>query len=262
MNGWLFALSLVLPAGEGFPQSAAVRKIAREIVESFGRETLERAEARVVAIVDAYGDDAVRALRRTGPAGVHAVEKYGAHGVRVLSRWGDDGARLLASEGDEVVAALAKYGDDAVDLMLRHPGIGGNLLEQFGEHALRTRISSDGAVTLGRLAEPIRASGRVQEIFNVVERFGDRACAFLWRHKGKVFAAAVLASFLSDPQPYLDGVKDLLGPPLAEAAREAGQRADWTLLGLAAMGLVAAAVAMRRLRRAVARRPDLAVNAK
>ena len=48
---WLLAASLIpsgLPGG-ACAQSAAARRLAREIVESFGREALEGAEPRVAA---------------------------------------------------------------------------------------------------------------------------------------------------------------------------------------------------------------------
>ncbi len=236
------------------PQSAAARKAAREIVETFAREAVERAEPRVAKLVDAYGDDAVRALRRVGAPGVEALEKHGAAGLRILSRWGDDGVRLLAAEGDGAVRALARYGEDGVEFMIRHPGVGRDLLERFGEQALRARVSTESVITLTRLAEPIRASGRAGQIFDVVERFGDRACGFLWRHKGTIFATAVLVAFLSDPEPYLDGVKQLVVEPAARAAREAAGRADWTVVFIV-LGLAAgAAWGLRRLLRVRAAR--------
>jgi hypothetical protein len=222
MAAWWLVLSLVLVPPP--PQSAAVRRLAREVVESFGREAVERAEPRVVRLIETLGDDAARALRRSGPAGLSILERHGAGGLRVLLRWGDDGLRVLAHEGDAALAALARHGDAAMDLMVRHPGVGRELLERFGGRAAGLRLSTDGAVDLARLADPIRSSGRSGEILSVVERYGDRACRFIWRNKGVIFGAAALAAFLSDPEPYLDGAKELLAVPLAEAAK----RTDWT----------------------------------
>ncbi len=243
MAGLLLVLASLSPA-----QSAAARKAAKEIVEAFGREAVEHAEPRVARLVESLGDDALLALRRAGPAGVAALEKFGAPGARILARWGDDGVRLLALEGDAAVAALLRYGDEAVELMVRHPGAGRQALESFGAPALRAPLSTEGMVALNRLADPIRSSGRSREILEVVERFGDRACAFLWRNKGVVFGAALLAAFLADPQPYLDGVKELVVEPAANIGKEAAQRADWTLV-FTAVGLGLVGWAAWRLRR-------------
>ena len=250
MNGWLVALSLLCSV-----QSAAARKAAREIAEAFGREAVEHAEPRIAKLVEAYGDDAARALRRVGPPGVQALETYGAAGVKILDRWGDDGLRLLASEGPAAVQALGRYGDDAVAFMIRHPGAGGDLLARFGAPVARLRLTTESVVNLNRLADPIRNSGRAAEILNVAERFGDRACQFLWRNKGTVFAAATLAAFLADPQPFLDGAKHLVVDPVSEAALEATKRTDWTWVVIATIAMASAALGLRwawRSRRDVA----------
>jgi len=256
MIALLLAASLLPPTGVPvlFAQSAAIRKIAREIVESFGREALEGAEPRVARLVEEYGDDAVRALRRAGPSGVGTLERFGAAGARLVSRWGEEGVRLLAVEGEGAASLAARYGDEAVGFMLRHPGAGRELLGRVGAQALRTPLSTESVVTLNRLAEPIRNSGRATEILGVVERFGDRTCSFLWRNKGTVFATAVLVSFLADPQPYLDGVRQLVVQPVADLAGEAVRRTHWTTIGcvlvLAIMAFLGPAILGRRRPRA------------
>jgi hypothetical protein len=224
MNALLVVLSLFCA------QSAAARRVAREVVEAFGREAVEAAEPRVARLVEAYGEEAATVLRKVGPPGVQAMERFGAPGLRILARWGDDGLRLLAVEGEAAVASMSKYGEEAIELMVRHPGVGRDLLAQFGAQALRANVRTESVVTLNRLAEPIRASGRSAEIFGVIEKFGDRACDFLWRNKGTIFLASVLAAFLQDPKPYLDGVKELVVQPASQVARDAASRTNWTLI--------------------------------
>ncbi|HEX7899682.1 MAG TPA: hypothetical protein VF950_18070 [Planctomycetota bacterium] len=224
-------------------QSAAAKAVAREVVEAL--------EPRVVRAVEAYGDDAARALRVGGAAALPALEAHGATAARFLARFGDDGARLLAAEGDAVVTLFAKHGDEAVAFMLKHPGVGRDLVEAFGAQAARANVTTGGVVLMNRMAEPIRASGRAAEIFGVVERFGDRACAFLWRNKGAVFGAALLTAFLADPEPYIEGAKRLVVEPMAGAARNVAARTDWTWV-FAATGVALVAWAAWRLRRRTA----------
>ena len=239
MNILLVVLSLACA------QSAAARRAAREVVEVFGREAMEAAEPRVARLIEAYGDEAAAALLKVGPSGVQALERFGAPGLKILSRFGDDGIRLLAVEGDSAVAALARYGDQAVELMVRHPGVGRDLLTRFGEQALRARLSTESVVTLNRLGGEISRSGRIAEIFSVVEKFGDRACEFLWRNKGTIFLSAVLVAFLNDPQPYLDGVKQLVVQPASEVARDAAGRTNWTMVVIVAVLIASAWVGIR-----------------
>lgn len=234
MNACLIVLSLLCV------QSAAARRVAREVVESFGREAVEAAEPRVLRLVEAYGDEAARVLRRVGPPGIQSLERFGAPALRILARHGDDGVRLLALEGEAAVAALARYGDEAVALMIRHPGVGSEALAAFGAPVLRTTLRTDSLVNLGRLADPIRQSGRSAELLAVVEKYGDRACDFLWRNKGTVFLGAVLTAFLNDPKPYIEGAKQLVVAPASDLAREAASRTNWTLVTIS--GLLIASV--------------------
>jgi hypothetical protein len=239
MNTLLVVLSLLSL------QSAAARRVAREVAETFGREAVEAAEPRVLRLIETYGDEAAAVLRKVGQPGVQAIERFGAPGLKILSRWGDDGMRLLVMEGDAVLAAAARYGDDAVELMIRHPGVGRDLLAQFGAQAARTRLTTESAVTLARLADPIKRSGRSAEILALIEKSGDRVCDFLWRNKGIIFGAAILASFLHDPQPYLDGVKQLVVQPATDVAHDAASRTNWTLVVVVGLLLASAWVGIR-----------------
>ena len=55
----------------------------------------------------------------------------------------------------------------------------------------------------------LRRMGRVEEVLGVVERHGDRALDFVWRHKGALAVGSVLAAFLNDPGPFLGGTRQL-----------------------------------------------------
>jgi len=229
MNVCLIVLSLLCA------QSAAARRVAREVVESFGREAVEAAEPRVLRLVETYGEEAGMVLRRVGPSGIQAMERFGASGLRILARFGDDGVRLLAIEGDAAVAALARYGEEAVELMIRHPGVGREVLATFGSQVLRTPLRTESMIALGRLSEPIRNSGRSTEILAVIEKYGDRACDFLWRNKGTIFVGSVLAAFLHDPKPYIEGLKQLAVEPASQVAHDAATRTNWTLVVISAI---------------------------
>src|ERR1051326_5173270 len=63
-------------------QSAAARRVAREVVESFGREAVEAAEPRVARLIESYGEEAVTVLRKVGPSGVQALERLDRKSTR------------------------------------------------------------------------------------------------------------------------------------------------------------------------------------
>ncbi len=235
----LSGILLLAAAGAAEAQSAAARRLAKEVVEAlesrFAREVaeegVERVETRLAMAIERYGDDAARAARRVGPRiALEAVEKHGAAAGSLLSKFGDDGARLLASEGDLALKAHRALGDEGIALLLRRHG------------------TPTGAL-LPKLAEPIAASGRKAELLAVIEKYGDRACNFLWRNKGVIFGAAALAAFLADPEPYLDGVKSIVGEPVRDVAVEAAKRTNWTLVVLAVVGIAGLLIGIRVLRR-------------
>jgi len=239
MMRFAFSLAiLVLASGEASAQSAAVRKSAKELVEflqkRFAREVAEegaeKLEMRFAQVIAKYGDDAAAAARKLGPRVVlDEVQKHGAAGARILSRHGDQGVRLLATDGPAAMRVFNHLGDEGVELMIRRHG----------------QLT---ATQLPDLAQAIRASGKSSQILAVLEKYGDRACSFIWRNKGVIFSGAVLAAFLADPVAYFEGVKKIAEAPLSHIA--AGT--DWTAVFLMMTLLAAGLAAFRML---ILRRP-------
>lgn len=242
---WRAALSLAivaLAAGDASAQpSAAARKAARELVDflrsRFAREVaeegVEKLEKRFAQTLDSFGKDAAlarqftEATRRLGPrVAMGAVERHGAVGARIFAKHGDDGARLLATDGARAARVYSSLGDEGIDLMIRRKG------------------RELTAARLPDLAEAIAKSDRKRDVLAVLEKYGDRACSFIWRHKGVIFTTALLASFLADPKPYLDGVlQPLAGAPMKHIAGST----NWTAVFLAATALAAGLAAFRML---------------
>lgn len=112
-----------------------------------------------------------RVLTRTGEAATVARIRPGRVAAPWLTHWGPPAAKAMAVLGPRQARRLA-------------------ILAETGE--------------LARI-------GRTHAVLAVVERFGDRALDFVWRHKAALAVAAVLSAFLADPQPFLDGGRDLAG---------------------------------------------------
>jgi len=112
---------------------------------------------------------------------------------------GDKGARLLTTEGPAARRVFQALGDDGIALMI-------------GKHGTLT------AARLPDLAPAIAASGRGRDVLAVLERYGDRACAFIWKNKGVIFGTAALAAFLANPTPFMDGVKNIAAVPIGYIA--------------------------------------------
>lgn len=236
----VLSLAVIVAAANdaGAQTSGAARKAARELVDflrsRFAREVAEegaeKIEQRFARVIDDVKDPAVArqfadATRRLGPKmAMGAIERHGAVGARIFARHGENGARLLVTDGAGAARVFGALGDEGVDLMIRRHG----------------QLT---AARLPDLAEAMAKTGRHRDLLAVLEKHGDRACSFIWRNKGVIFTSAVLASFLANPKPYIDGVVSLTGEPVRQIAAST----DWTALLLAATALVAGLAAFRML---------------
>ena len=52
-------------------------------------------------------------------------------------------------------------------------------------------------------------AGRHPEVLGVVAKHGDSAVNFLWQNKGKLAGGAALTAFLLNPEPFLNGTRDI-----------------------------------------------------
>ena len=160
-------------------------------------------------------------------------------------------------------ALAARHGDGAAVALLRHGRFAGPTLAAMGAPAAKALgvLSPRNARRLAMLAESgeLARIGRTGEVLGVVGRSGDRAMDFVWRHKGALAVGTVLAAFLADPEPFLDGSRDLAGVAASAAvgtaaevpgrvAAEAVRRLDWTLVAGPWVMLVTAALAMKACR--------------
>jgi hypothetical protein len=130
------------------------------------------------------------------------------------------------------------------------------------------RLTPLNARRLAMLAEDgtLARTGRWSELLAVIERHGDRAMDFVWRHKGPLAVSTILAAFLADPEAFLGGGRELIGGAAQEATQPialmAGTAAGrWmgitramVVVGLAWLVLVPALVVSTRLIMQIRRR--------
>lgn len=115
-----------------------------------------------------------------------------------------------------------------------------DLIGKCGIHAggAPTRISRTQAQHLSMMV-PDAMLGAVPckaEILFVIRKDGDQAMDFVWKNKLSLAVAALLASFLFDPETYIYGAKDLIVDPLL--VRTITQNANWAVFILVCLGAV------------------------
>jgi hypothetical protein len=224
------------------PHTVAAREAAELIFKKFGKElgeeTVETLSRRLDNLATRYGDDALEAARRAGPRGVVAVENAGEHAATaasLLGRHGDE-ALWIVEDSRRLALAVAAHQKPAAE-------------------ALSALTSSQNARRLAMMEQSgeLAKIGRTQEVLTVIGRHGDRAMEFVWRNKGALAVGTALAAFLANPQPFVDGTRDLaevaaqnvVGPAVETVAGEAARRTQWTYIGLGLMAAVTFYLSLR-----------------
>jgi len=240
------ATILVVPT-QAAVTTTALRETVEYVTKKFSREAAEEGSElltrKVEQLATKHGDDALVAMKNVGPRALRAVDEagpYGAEAVRAMARYGDDGLEYVAKRPKNLELA-AKYGDDAVEAIVKHKEVAEPLITETGAagaKALRAVGTQEGRRLAMMAADPATSAiARDPKLLDVVARYGDRGMKFVWDHKGALAVGSVLTAFLADPQPFIDGTRDLAqvaGETLVKSiVTEAAKSFDWTLLGLA-----------------------------
>lgn len=251
----MMAVTMLLPARLAWAGRArliqeTVEYVTRKFSTELGEETAETLTRKLAAAARDYGDDAIAAVRKVGPRALHLADEAGEHGSQALGLLARHGRKALWVAGDpQRLALAARLGDDAAEAMIHHKGIARSMLRTHGDSAagaLRAVGPRNGR-RLAMLDETgeLTRTGKAEQLLSVVGRYGDRAADFIWRNKGTLLIGSTLAVFLKDPEPFIDGTRDLAqiaAVPVTEAtrelAREAARQTNWTAVTLVGLGLV------------------------
>jgi hypothetical protein len=182
---------------------------------------------------------AVRAEAGGLTAGLREFAEY--VGKKVFRDVGEVGAERVATR---LTRQAAKEGDAAAIAVLKHGTVGEQLVGQFGKEGAEAlaRVAPQNGRRLAMLA----AEGQMKpELMQVVTRYGDSACEFIWRNKGALAVGTTLTAFVANPAPFINGteklaetVADAAVKPLAVGVAE---NTNWTVIGVMVTAIVAIA---------------------
>jgi hypothetical protein len=251
------------PAAEAAVTTTVVRETVEYITKKFSKEAAEEGTELLTKKLEQaaakYGDDAIEAARKVGPAALKSIDEagqYGAAAARAMSRHGDQAVAAVLRR-PQALEMAARYGDDAVDVMVKHKGIAEGLIRESGESAVKAlkSVGDDGAVQLANMAgnQATRAIVQDPKVLGVVARYGDRAMNFIWRNKGGLAVGAGLAAFLADPEPFINGTRDLASVVGENIVRPVVDRAaatiDWMVVAIGVLMIGGLLLVMRSYRR-------------
>jgi hypothetical protein len=260
-----FVLLTVVGQTQAGGRATAIQETVEYLFGRFGRtafrEGAETLARKVEVMVTRHGDDFLKAVRQVGPRVFLLVEEARAHAnqaVRAMAQFGEHGATWIVAR-PKAMQMVAKYGEEAAATLVKHKGVAEAIIEQFGRPALKALqvAGTQNARRLGMMIEggELARIGRSHELLEVVATYGDRAMTFVWQHKGALATAAGLAAFLSQPESFINGAKDMAQivgesaiKPLMEipgsVATEMARGTNWMIIfvcaGLAGLILLAA----------------------
>ena len=218
------------------------------------REGTETVTEQVTKVAAKYGDEGLDAVRKVGPRGIKVIQEAGENGlgaVKLINRYGDDAVWVISKP--KGMAIFVKYGDDGAKALIKHKGIAEEVIEAHGKSAVGA-LNAVGTREVRQIAMlqkdgVIKAGEQGNELLDVVVRYGDKAMAFIWRNKGALAVTAGIGTFLANPEAYIDGGKELIvegvSRPATEMGKEVARNTNWTVLGIAGIGVLGALAAWR-----------------
>lgn len=239
---------------------------AARLVEKHGPNVLKLVEKHgdgFIVAAERYGDDAVRAVARSGQSallhlGTEVGQKHGPAVVKLFADYGDEAIWIVSKP--ERMAIFVKYGskttDDVARLLIRHKDIGVDLIQAYGDSAVRPLAvlspKNGRRLLMMHRDKELEKIGRTEELLGVIGKYGDKAMEFIWKYKCALTVATALTAFLMDPEPFIEGTKDILQvvgqtgvQPITEGVREAAKQTNWTVIGIIGIVTLAALVALR-----------------
>jgi hypothetical protein len=211
-------------------QGGAAREAAGQALRMLGRKSLREGEAalarRLERLAAKHSDDVLRAATKANPEVIRLIEAAGAHGevaAKLFGQYGDRAVWVTCKPAR--LALIVRHGDQAALALIRHRTLAEPVIEASGATAARAlaRVSSRNARRMVILLADgtLEQIGRTHDVLRVAGRFGDQAMEFIWRHKGALAVGTVLAAFLADPEPFLDGARDLVSDAASTLVRPA-----------------------------------------
>lgn len=251
-----FVATLVLFGGTALAQgkAALAKEAAEQLIRRFSKEVadegVEKLTARVQSVMASAGDDVLKVIEKGGPRALRILEGSGADAAvsaRLLSKYGDQAIGAL--ESPVRLGMVREFGEEAGEVLIKHGVVAEKLIASAGSPAVGAmkQLTDQSVRRMAMLAdEPSTAAlAKSSDLLSVVGRYGDRAMDFVWRNKLTLAGGTALAAFVANPEPFLDGTRQLVentvesvatnvGKPIAEQLGDAKQW-TWRILAIAAM---------------------------
>lgn len=273
MTRKIIILTLAVSALAATPATAggktkAAQEAAEFVMRKFSKEAAKDGVSALARRIEraaiAHGDDVVKAVRSVGPRGLQLIEEAGSHSkqvARLLAVHGEQGAVHVVTR-PKALQLVLQHGDDAAAALVKSRGVALPAIESLGKpavHAFSSIGSPRNARRLAMMATDggeLAKIGRTPEMLAVIEKYGDKAMEFIWKHKGALAVTATLAVFLAEPEPFINGAKEITQTvvrPIAEVpaivakegTAEVARNTNWTVVFVTLIAIPALLITAR-----------------
>ncbi|MBP7950427.1 MAG: hypothetical protein KA004_12295 [Verrucomicrobiales bacterium] len=262
---WILCAALLLGGmSHSHAQAGAVGRVAVEVLEKISvkggttaaRELAEfggeAAVKEVLQQAEKEGGEQLLSLisRQTAEHGIVALQamkgapKMVAQAVEKLpAELAENGLRAVARQPAAMQQVLREAGQEGLEAAARHPGVGMQVAQKLGREGAETaaKVSTEAATVLARHADDLAKLGAKERsgLLALMKSAPEKVLKFLGRHPVGTLTAAVVASFLLNPDVYLGSadapgfIERVFGEPLrAVGAVFAGLLAIWGCMKL------------------------------
>ena len=193
----IIVLSLVLPNDTLAGMSKIPMEISEYIMKNFGKEVAEYGgqkaiEKSVKGIVAKYGSNTIPIIKKYGLSGIKFIDDFGEDGIRLLGSKGDKAFVALKKSGREIIPLANKYGDDVLSVCIKHPGVGENIIKEYGNKGLKIakNLNTQNIIKILHMKKYINSSNnQAKKIIDIILEYGEKAVDHLDRHKMLYFVA-------------------------------------------------------------------------
>jgi hypothetical protein len=179
-----------------FGGEVALREVLQK-AEQEGGEALLQAISRQAG---RHGILALQAAKTSPKLIIEAVEK-------LPQELAESGLRALKSEPQAMLKILTEVGQEGLEASARHPGIGARIASVLGREGaeVAAKGSDDVARALVHHADDIAKLGTKEKagLLAMMKQAPGKTLQFLGKHPIGTLTAAVVASFLLNPDAYL-----------------------------------------------------------
>ncbi len=215
--------------------TSGVTKNADDIAELLMRKSAAKAAGisddlaeRLAPLAASHGNQLNEVTKKIG-TGVFSIlddaGEHAPHALRMLSQHGDRAISLASRP--EALKLVSRHGDEVAEALIKHPGVAETVIAKLGKSAAEAvqalEPRSARRLALMHSGGDLDRMGQTEAILALIGRGGDRAMNFIWEHKGSLTVATTLTAFLADPEPFIDGSKDITIAALDNSAQAAGE---------------------------------------